>query len=96
MNFSTCHCSNRPRLQPYKKSTCVVRCFFYAWKFSWRVWSSLFQHSLLTSTLKASGIRQKMLNDFFDPCLWFCRNFSTCLGYLKLLSEVYFLNTAFF
>ena len=96
MNFSTCHCSNRPRLQPYKESTCVVRCFFYAWKFSLRVWSSLFQHSLLTSTLKASGIRQKMLNDFLDPCLWFCRNFSTCLGYLKPLSEEYVLNSALF
>lgn len=70
MNFSTCHCSNRPRLQPYKESTCVVRCFFYAWKFSWRVWSSLFQHSLLTPTLNLQRSGRKTLNNSFDP-LWF-------------------------
>lgn len=69
MNFSTCHCNNRPRLQPYKRSTCVVRCFFYAWKFSWRVWSSLFQHSSLILTLKTLGSGKKMLNDSSDPLL---------------------------
>ncbi len=81
MNFSTCHCSNRPRLQTYKESTCVVRCFFYSWRSNWRVWSSLFHSYFSHSNFKTSKIRQENAENSFDPRLWFWRNIKPCLGY---------------